>query len=138
MRKQRRRSASGAVLPLLIPKFQDACFLLWMYRPVSVGSGRKTRRPSSRVAVQMFSYYSLTVCARRYQPITDMSEKMLIHCISPIKTETYQIKASYISYLFLFPNLLLHCIGLFRLDLFILFILYAYIYLCRNVRFIID
>ena len=42
MRKQRRRSAS---LYYLNPKFQASSHLLWLYRLVCVGPGRKPRRP---------------------------------------------------------------------------------------------
>ena len=56
MQKQRGRSAkliSAFVfatwivqfLLYLYPKFQDSNFLLWVYRPVCVGSGRKPQRP---------------------------------------------------------------------------------------------
>ena len=60
MRKQRRRSASRTAklisafvfatrilqsLCFLNPKFQASSNLLWLYRPVCVGPGRKPRRP---------------------------------------------------------------------------------------------
>ena len=61
MRKQRRRSAFAVTAKLisafvfatqivqslyyLNPKFQASSHLLWLYRPVCVGPGRKPRRP---------------------------------------------------------------------------------------------
>ena len=56
MRKQRRRSAAQLIsafvyttriiqaLYYLNPKFQASSHILWLYSPVSVGPGRKTRR----------------------------------------------------------------------------------------------
>ena len=43
--------ATGIVhfLFYLYPKYQDSCFLLWVYRPVYVGPGRKSRRPVYRI-----------------------------------------------------------------------------------------
>ena len=60
-----------STIPLLpIPKFQGSSHLLWLYRSVCVGPGRKPRRP-------VFSERGSNVCARRTRPIKNSHYKIL-------------------------------------------------------------
>ena len=49
------RYTDSTIPPLLIPKFQESSFLLWVKRPVCVGPGRKSRSPafSSRGSIYL-------------------------------------------------------------------------------------
>ena len=70
MRKQRRRSASlisafvfatdiVQSLFFLITKFQASSHFLWLYSPVCVGPGRKSRRPVFSQRGSMYYYHAL-------------------------------------------------------------------------------
>ena len=86
MRKQRRRSVNAKLISAFVfatrvvrslyhlnSKFQASSHLLWLYRPVCVGPGRKPRRPvfSERGSFSAKKQHCfLSACCRFYSYIT--------------------------------------------------------------------